>query len=175
MALRVIVGLLIVQTAALILLVWSFSNLADRIGSLETERAPKVASMIDKSAPPRAATSVENGSDTACAVNPAALQWMVTNAVKRVLKAPQDTAQDDVVASSDATTDARTEQPTENDRHQQAQVADEIDQYITTGSISPHDMHDLQAKIAKLNGAARKRMLRKLIMAMNDGSLKGRL
>jgi len=59
--------------------------------------------------------------------------------------------------------------------YQQAQVAQQLDTYVSVGSISDADMQKLQMDIAKLDDAGRTEMLRELSRAFNSGRLRGRL
>ena len=59
--------------------------------------------------------------------------------------------------------------------YQRARVAQQLETYVSVGSISDADMQKLQMDIAKLDAAGRTEMLRKLSRAFNSGNLEGRL
>lgn len=59
--------------------------------------------------------------------------------------------------------------------YQRDHVSQKIDYYSSVGSISDLEMQQLQMDIARLDEAGRKEMLRRLIGALNSGSLEGRL
>jgi Skp family chaperone for outer membrane proteins len=84
--------------------------------------------------------------------------------------AAQRTVQADVTAPQAAA--ARDET---SERLLQERVSQQIEAYRAAGSISDAQMQELQAQIAQLDAASRKRMMSKLIRAMNAGDLKGRL
>jgi len=50
-----------------------------------------------------------------------------------------------------------------------------VDQYIQTGVISDAEMARLQSQIAKLDPAARRAAMQRIVRAMNSGALDGRL
>ena len=54
-------------------------------------------------------------------------------------------------------------------------VDESIEYHISMGSISEGDMGSLESEIAKLDPSNRTAMLSKLVQAMNDGRLNGRL
>ena len=54
-------------------------------------------------------------------------------------------------------------------------VSRRIDYYVSVGTISDVEMQQLQTEIAKLGEADRRRMLGKLVNALNSGRLDGRL
>lgn len=62
-----------------------------------------------------------------------------------------------------------------SDRLRQERIAQQIEAYQAAGSITDAQMQELQAQIAGLDDASRKRMMSKLIRAMNSGDIKGRL
>jgi hypothetical protein len=57
----------------------------------------------------------------------------------------------------------------------QERVSQQIDAYQAAGAITDAQMQELHVQIAQLDAAGRKRMLSKLIRAMNAGDIKGRL
>ncbi len=62
------------------------------------------------------------------------------------------------------------------ERQQQLEwVGQEIDRYIGRGEISDLEMEALQMEMAKLDKEGQKRMLGRIVRAMNAGELKGRL
>jgi hypothetical protein len=54
-------------------------------------------------------------------------------------------------------------------------VNQQVDEYIRAGLISDSEMARLQSDIAKLDPAARRAALQKLVRALNTGALDGRL
>jgi len=58
---------------------------------------------------------------------------------------------------------------------QVALVNRRVDDYIQTGVISQSEMVRLQSDIARLDPAARRAAMQKLVRAMNTGALDGRL
>jgi hypothetical protein len=63
----------------------------------------------------------------------------------------------------------------ESNRLLQERVSQQIDAYQAAGAISDAQMQELHVQIAQLDAASRKRMMSKLIRAMNAGDIKGRL
>jgi hypothetical protein len=61
------------------------------------------------------------------------------------------------------------------DVHQREAVAQQIEAYRGAGAITDAQMQELQADIAQLDDASRKKMMSKLIRALNSGEIKGRL
>ncbi len=61
------------------------------------------------------------------------------------------------------------------DAHQVQLVEQELEYYVSLGSISRIEMANLQRQIAGLDDASRKDLLRKLTKALNSRSLDGRL
>ncbi|HEX4969793.1 MAG TPA: hypothetical protein VFV69_01990 [Steroidobacteraceae bacterium] len=59
--------------------------------------------------------------------------------------------------------------------HRREVIAQQIEAYRATGTITDSQMQELQADIAKLDEASRKQMLSKLLRALNSGDIKGRL
>lgn len=60
-------------------------------------------------------------------------------------------------------------------QHQLAWVDQEIDRYVGVGKISDLEMQLLQGEIAKLDKEGQRRMLGRLVRALNSGELEGRL
>jgi len=60
-------------------------------------------------------------------------------------------------------------------QEQRNKVAEEIEYYISTGTISEVNMSKLQSEIARLDERGRKQMMSKLVGAINNGQLAGRL
>lgn len=65
--------------------------------------------------------------------------------------------------------------PVQQREAQQDQVTQSIEYHVSVGSISNGEMQRLQGQILRLDPQARQRALRKLVGAMNDGTIKGRL
>jgi hypothetical protein len=78
------------------------------------------------------------------------------------------------VASVDVVITTETETET-SDSGQLEYVAQQIDYYTSVGAISDAEMDALQVEVARLSGADRKRMLSKLVMALNAGEIDGKL
>jgi hypothetical protein len=76
------------------------------------------------------------------------------------------------VASVDVVTTTEAET---SDSGQLEYVAQQIDYYTSVGAISAAEMDALQVEVARLSGADRKRMLSKLVMALNAGEIDGKL
>jgi len=73
-------------------------------------------------------------------------------------------------------TDAvRPRTPSSAELQQRDGVAQQIEAYRATGTITDAQMQELQADIARLDAASRKQMLSKLTRALNTGEIKGRL
>ena len=68
---------------------------------------------------------------------------------------------------------SRTPSPAE--LQQRDVVAQQIEAYRGTGTITDAQMLELQADIAQLDAASRRQMLSKLTRALNTGEIKGRL
>jgi len=51
----------------------------------------------------------------------------------------------------------------------------QVDEYIRAGAISDAEMSALQEELARLDPAARRQLLGKIVRAMNSGALKGNL
>ncbi len=60
-------------------------------------------------------------------------------------------------------------------QYRREQVAQQLNYYVSVGSVSDADMQKLQGEIAKLDEAGRTEMLRNLTRALNSGQLEGRL
>lgn len=65
--------------------------------------------------------------------------------------------------------------PSTAELQQRDVVAQQIEAYRATGTITDAQMLELQADIAQLDGASRRQMLSKLTRALNAGEIKGRL
>jgi hypothetical protein len=63
----------------------------------------------------------------------------------------------------------------ESDDRLSQDLAQQIEAYRATGSITDEQMQELQAGIAQLDAASRKGLMSKLIQALNSGEMKGRL
>jgi hypothetical protein len=61
------------------------------------------------------------------------------------------------------------------DLHRREAIAQQIETYRATGTITDAQMQELQADIAKLDEASRKQMMSRLLRALNSGDIKGRL
>lgn len=61
------------------------------------------------------------------------------------------------------------------DLHRREVIAQQIEAYRATGTITDAQMQELQADIAKLDEASRKQMMSRLLRALNSGDIKGRL
>ena len=62
-----------------------------------------------------------------------------------------------------------------SDAGQLEYVAQQIEYYSSVGTISDAEMESLQYEVAKLSGTDRKRMLSKLVVALNAGEIDGKL
>jgi hypothetical protein len=70
---------------------------------------------------------------------------------------------------------ARPRTPSPAELQQRDVVAQQIEAYRGTGTITDAQMLELQADIAQLDAASRRQMLSKLTRALNTGEIKGRL
>ncbi len=71
---------------------------------------------------------------------------------------------------------ARVEEQADAEYQYQLEVMSaEIDNYVSRGSISDAEMADLHMQLTRLDDNGRKKMMRKLVRAMNSGGLEGRL
>jgi hypothetical protein len=70
---------------------------------------------------------------------------------------------------------ARPHTPSTAELQQRDVVAQQIEAYRGTGTITDAQMLELQADIAQLDAASRRQMLSKLTRALNTGEIKGRL
>lgn len=59
--------------------------------------------------------------------------------------------------------------------YQRDLVEQQLDYYASIGQITQKQMEELQSQIAQLDKDSRQEMLRKLVQAMNSGSIDGRL
>ena len=59
-------------------------------------------------------------------------------------------------------------------RYQLAAVTQKLDLYESVGVVSDEEMHELQSEIMALNEPHRTAALRRLVRALNSGTLKGR-
>ena len=60
-------------------------------------------------------------------------------------------------------------------QYRRESVQNEIDYYVSRGTISETEMAGLQMEIARLDASGRSEMLRELVRVLNSGDLKGRL
>jgi hypothetical protein len=66
------------------------------------------------------------------------------------------------------------DEPAPADPYEVEHVSQQIDYFVSVGSITSSEMSRLQSDIARLAGAERERLLRKVVAALNSGQLKGR-
>ena len=67
------------------------------------------------------------------------------------------------------------DEPPLADPYQVEYVSQQIDYFVSVGTITSTEMTRLQSDIARLAGAERERLLREVAAALNSGRLKGRL
>ena len=78
------------------------------------------------------------------------------------------------VGAPPAVTSSRPRDPAADQQRREA-VAQQIEVYRATGTITDTQMQQLQADIAQLDDASRKQMMSTLMRALNSGDIKGRL
>jgi len=151
---RILWALTVGQTLAILLLTWT---LLTRV----REPAPVSAK------PTMAGTAV-----TAPVVRPVPADCPDAEQLRAIIAEELQAHADGEAGAAEAAPRSHAPPP---DPAQLARVEEEIDRHIQAGAISQVDMMRLQASIARLDPAGRKRMLSKLIKAMNTGRLEGRL
>jgi hypothetical protein len=132
---------------------------------LGNEREPASA----RSAKPVAVASSPSGSASSATDAPLANEDRLRMIIREELAA-QRAAQANIT-----TPPAPAARDEASNRLLQERVARQIEAYHAAGAISDAQMQELQAQIAQLDDAGRKRMMSKLIRAMNAGDIKGRL
>jgi len=157
---KIIVVFLAVQTVAIGLLTYALLDISQKFGSINA------ASMALEAAENSAtADATQNSGVISNQLTEARLRRILTEEINAGLSG---VAQTHLPASPEATIGVPER------RDQLEQVAGEIEYHISVGSISTADMESLQVKIATLDPAERKRMLNKLVSAMNAGLIDGR-
>ena len=77
--------------------------------------------------------------------------------------------------SSSTATDANEDSEENQDYQNELKILeDELDYYISQGSISDQEMAALQLQLARLDQSGRKHIMQKLVRALNSGDLSGR-
>ncbi len=166
---RIVIILSIVQTASIVLLLV-------RAGQLETgieEMAHAQTAALNT----RTAVSPE-ATTTLVQPDPLAIEPLLRGIVREELDAAMTTISATQLSPTSAAEPApapAAKQEGANDHYRLDIVSGEIDYYVSQGSISDHEMSDLQMKISGLNESGRKLMMQRLLRAMNSGGLQGRL
>ena len=169
---RIVTGLLVVQLLGIALTLWIISGLIERIDSMEARRfADRVNADKLPSEEPSSSRVIRVSGLSAPQVRRIVSEEIDRAAARLNLRdphAPSATAYE--AGDSEPRDDAR-----EVDPEQALALTQEIERHISVGAISPKDMYRLQAKIGRLDPKTRRKVLRKLVKAMNEGALKGRL
>ncbi len=166
MGTKIIVVLLAVQTVAIGLLTYALLDISQKFGSINA------AFMAIEAAENSAiADATQNSGVISNQLTEARLRRILTEEINAGLSG---VAQSHLSASPEATIGVPERRDQLEQFEQLEQVAGEIEYHISVGSISRTDMESLQAKIATLDPAERKRMLNKLVSAMNAGLIDGR-
>ena len=158
---RTVAAILVVQTLAVAVLAYA---LIDVSGKLESLSAGAVAPQ--PAVPTADSGAAQDSGVPAGYLTEAQLRRIVAEEIKAVIGGNTGNA---VPAGTE--TDVRTAEKSDQARR----VEEEIEYHISVGSISAADMEALQSRIATLDPAGRKRMLNKLVSAMNAGLIDGRL
>jgi hypothetical protein len=154
---RILWALSLAQTLAIVLLTWSLTT-RDR------EPAPVPAR-------PTAAGTATVG--PAVVVRPPRADCPDVDALRAIVAEELQAARDNGPPPAGEAAPSRHERAP--DPAQLARVEEELERHLQAGAISEADMLHLQGSIARLDPAARKRMLSKLVKAMSSGRLEGRL
>ena len=67
------------------------------------------------------------------------------------------------------------DEPVPTDPYRTEYVSQQIDYFVSVGTITSPEMTRLQSEIGRLSQTERQRLLRRLVAALNSGQLKGRL
>ena len=167
---RFIIGLLIIQTFVIAFLAWSSSGLSGRMSLVEGHLASKHAKTgqaCPETPRPRSLTL-----QTLSATQ---VRQIVAEELSRAIDQRPRLESDEPSGIDEADRNEESADAIPPDPAQAQSVIDEIDHHIGVGTISPQDMYLLQAKIGQLDRETRRKVLRRLVTAMNEGVLKGRL
>ncbi|MEL7372029.1 MAG: hypothetical protein AAFN74_24100 [Myxococcota bacterium] len=165
MAIRVLIALFIAQTLGVFFLVRSLDSLSARLDAFERGRPSGATKSRGSSYTQNPQVAAAGGG-----VSAAQIRYIVARELDKALSRSQGAR----TASADVQPDNDTAQTVAIDPQLTAFVTKEIDRHISEGSISTVDMNRLQGDIARLDGPSRKTALKRLVQAMNSGSIKGR-
>ena len=161
-----VAGLLLAQTLAVFLIAKALRDQSNRIDAIAATLPSKLVTSVAPSTHVKSPTTETRRRDPLSEMQ---LRRIIAEEVDRALRSLAETRE------PDPSTDTPEPADVLEDASREELIAQELEHHISVGVISAKDMGTLQAKIARLNIEARKRMLRRLVGAMNDGSLKGRL
>lgn len=155
---RIIIAILVVQALAIGFLTYALLDISRELGSISAV-APRATEYDDN------AYASQDGEFTAEHLTEAQLRRIIAEEISAGIG---DVTRTELPAAAvvNASTAERSDQT--------ERVAEEIEYHISVGSISTADMESLQGRIARLDPADRKRMLNKLVSAMNAGLIDGR-
>lgn len=155
---KLLIALSVVQTVAI-------GALALAVVDLKKDRASAPAAEAAPQPQPVAARPLDAAS---ASIAPAELRAIIreelsASAAHRSAAAPEDAAPAAAPAA----------RPSPDDPALSAAVRMELNGFLAKGKISPREMADFQANMARLPPAERSEMLRLLTKAMNDGRIEG--
>lgn len=158
---RALVAVLVIQTLAIGLLAYGLIDVSGKLQSIS----------IGSIAP----QPVEGAADTGAAQDDGSAAGFLTESRLRRIIAEELKAGMSGISSESMPPGAEPDVGTAEQSDRIQRIEQEIEYHLSVGSISTADMEALQARIATLEPAVRKRMLNKLVSAMNAGQIDGRL
>ena len=161
---RVLVVLSVVQIAALIFLFAKVMGIGARMDAVVAVQSTPVEAAPSQ---PRIFEREKNSGQNK--------ESLTANQVRRIVR-EELRAQLSAISAPTNTRDPVVNRIDEiDDQNQLDSVDQELEFYISQGTISEVEMATLQQEIAKLGPEGRREMLRRLIQALNSGELDGRL
>jgi hypothetical protein len=120
--------------------------------------------------------------DSLSAVSPLAEEWFrrvfreeLADRFDRILLERETAMTPETIPPAGQHTTLAIDEPFTADPYQVEYVSQQIDYFVSVGTITSTEMTRLQSDIARLTGMERQRLLQRLVAALNSGQLKGRL
>ena len=160
---KILTALIVLQTIAVIALLFKFA-------SFETE----ISSTAPGSAPTRKAVAEAVVVKTPAYGDEEQLRRIIREELASILQSSPESRPLPEPEIASETQESKRQDEIDH-QYQRELVQSQLESYASQGSISEVEMADLQMEIAKLDKSGRKMMLREVTKKLNSGELKGHL
>lgn len=170
---RILTIIVLIQSAMVAWLLVRLDAVDGKLSRLSAATAPPAHSAAPDQPAKTSNRASADGQPGAPSLSPERLRAIIRQELGDMLSELSST-QSAVPASPEANPSTSGRLAAAGDTQRMETVAHDIDYYISVGYISDGEMSRLQSDIARLPDPERRRMLAKLVGALNSGQLEGR-